>query len=528
MVVAISVMLVALLPKPPPGWSVLILCCWICRHWRRWCYNRVVPVEAALRILFASSEAYPLIKTGGLGDVAGSLPRALLDLQLDVRLIMPAYATALGQLGETKILAQFSEGTDTVILREGQLPDSPLKVWLVDAPGYFDRPGNPYLDSNGQPWADNAERFALFSRIVTRLALNQAGLNWIPDIVHCNDWQTGLVPALLTLSAQRPATVFTLHNLAYQGLFPAHYLQQLGLPDRWWTHHTLEFHGQLSFIKGGLVFADRINTVSPRYALEIQTVEFGNGLDGLLRHRSPVLSGILNGIDTEEWNPSTDPLLEKHYDINDLSGKPANKQALQTALGLSQTLNTPLIGLVSRLVTQKGVDIILDAIPDLMKLPLQLVMLGSGDRSLETGLARLARRYPNKLAVNIGYDETLAHRIEAGADIYLMPSRFEPCGLNQMYSLRYGTLPIVRNVGGLADTVIDTNAKTLAKGTANGFIVGMDDSLALLKTIKRALRRYRDKTQWQQLQLTGMQQDFSWRNSAQEYLALYRRAQQDG
>lgn len=479
-----------------------------------------------MRILFVSSEAYPLIKTGGLGDVAGSLPHALLDLQLDVRLIMPAYATALGQLGETKVLTQFSEGTDTVTLREGQLPGSPLKVWLVDAPGYFDRPGNPYLDSNGQPWTDNAERFALFSRIVTRMALNQAGLNWAPDVVHCNDWQTGLVPALLELSAQRPATVFTIHNLAYQGLFSAHYLQQLGLPASWWTHHTLEFHGQLSFIKGGLIFADRINTVSPGYAREIQTTEFGNGLDGLLRHRSAVLSGILNGIDTKEWNPATDPLLEKHYDVNDLSGKQANKQALQIALGLPQKLNTPLIGLVSRLVTQKGIDIILDAIPSLVKLPLQLVLLGSGDRALETRLITLAKRHPNKLAISIGYDEALAHRIEAGADMYLMPSRFEPCGLNQLYSLRYGTVPIVRNVGGLTDTVTDTSAKTLAKGTANGFIVSTDDSLALLKTIKRALRRYRDKTQWRQLQTTGMQQNFSWQNSAQEYLALYQRAQQ--
>ncbi len=481
--------------------------------------------KLSLRILFVSSEAYPLIKTGGLGDVAGSLPHALLDLQLDVRLIMPAYAVAVGQLNETKILAQFSEGTDTVTLREGLLPDSPLKIWLVDAPGYFDRPGNPYLDSNGQPWADNAERFALFSRIVTRLALNQAGLDWMPDIVHCNDWQTGLVPALLELSAQRPATVFTIHNLAYQGLFPADNVQKLGLPASWWSHHVLEFHGQLSFIKGGLVFADRINTVSPSYAREIQTAEFGNGLEGLLRHRSAVLSGILNGIDTKEWNPATDPLLEHHYDTNHLSGKLSNKQALQTALGLPQKPRTPLIGLVSRLVSQKGIDIILDAIPSLVKLPLQLVLLGSGDRALETRLITLAKQHPNKLAVSIGYDEALAHRIEAGADMYLMPSRFEPCGLNQMYSLRYGTVPIVRNVGGLADTVTDTNAKTLAKGTANGFIINTDDSLALLKTIKRALRRYRNKAQWQQLQTTGMQQDFSWRNSAQEYLTLYRHAQ---
>lgn len=478
-----------------------------------------------MRILFASSEAYPLIKTGGLGDVAGSLPRTLHDLRHDVRLIMPAYAVALAQLGETKRIAQFSEGSHRVTLREGRLPGSQLKVWLVDAPGYFDRPGNPYLDSSGEPWADNAERFALFCRIVTRLALNQAGQDWAPDIVHCNDWQTGLVPALLALSAQRPATVFTIHNLAYQGLFPADRLQKLGLPASWWNHHALEFHEQLSFIKGGLVFADRINTVSASYAREIQTPEFGNGLDGLLRHRSAVLSGILNGIDTQEWNPASDPLLEHHYDADDLSGKQANKRVLQAALGLPQKAGTPLIGLISRLVTQKGIDIILEALPSLVKLPLQFVLLGSGDRSLETALVALAKQHPNKLAVNIAYDETLAHRIEAGADMYLMPSRFEPCGLNQLYSLHYGTVPIVRNVGGLADTVVDTSARTLAKGTANGFVVSSDDSLALVKAIKRALRRYRDKMQWRQLQITGMQQDFSWQHSAQEYLALYRLAQ---
>lgn len=479
-----------------------------------------------MRILFASSEAYPLIKTGGLGDVAGSLPRALLDLQHDVRLILPAYATALAQLKHAKVLTKISEGSDTITLHEGRLPGSALKVWLVDAPGYFDRPGNPYLDSNGQPWADNAERFALFCRIVTRLALNQGGLDWTPDIVHCNDWQTGLVPALLSLSGQRPATIFTIHNLAYQGLFPADTVHKLNLPTSWWTHHALEFHDQLSFIKGGLVFADRISTVSASYAREIQTLEFGNGLDGLLRHRSADLSGILNGIDTVEWDPASDPLLENHYDTDDLSGKQTNKLALQAALGLPQKPNTPLIGLVSRLVTQKGIDIIVEAMPSLLKLPLQFVLLGNGDRNLETALVALAEKHLNKLAVNIGYNETLSHRIEAGADMYLMPSRFEPCGLNQMYSLHYGTVPIVRNVGGLADTVVDTSAKTLAAGTANGFVIDTDDSLALVKAVKRALRRYRDKAQWRQLQVTGMQQDFSWQHSAQEYLDLYRLAQQ--
>jgi len=304
-------------------------------------------------------------------------------------------------------------------------------------------------------------------------------------------------------------------------------LHKLGLPPAWWNHHTLEFHNQLSFIKGGLVFADRINTVSASYAQEIQTPEFGNGLDGLLRHRSAALSGILNGIDTQEWDSASDPLLEHHYDSTDLSGKQTNKLALQTALGLPQKADTPLIGLISRLVTQKGIDIILEALPSLMKQPLQFVVLGSGDRTMEEALLSMAKQHPNKLVVTIGYDEILAHRIEAGVDMYLMPSRFEPCGLNQLYSLRYGSVPIVRNVGGLADTVVDTSAKTLSKGTANGFVIDSDDSLAMVKTIKRALRRFRDKAQWRQLQITGMQQDFSWQHSAKEYLSLYRLAERD-
>jgi len=478
-----------------------------------------------LRVLFVASEAYPLIKTGGLGDVAGSLPRALLDLHQDVRLIMPAYAVAAAQIGALTPIAQFSEGADMVTLREGILPGSRLKVWLVDAPGYYDRPGNPYLDSNGQPWPDNAQRFALFCRIASRVALNQASLNWVPEIVHCHDWQSALVPALLEQATARPATIFTIHNLAYQGLFPAPTLQQLGLPASLWSHHALEFHGQLSFIKGGLVFADRINTVSPTYAREIQTVEFGSGLDGLLRHRHAVLSGILNGIDTDEWNPAADPLLVQNYDSDHLDDKLINKLALQKEFGLPPDPACPVLGLVSRLVPQKGIDIILDAMPTLLKQPLQLILLGSGDKVMETQLQDWARRYPDKVAVRIGYNESLAHHIEAGADIYLMPSRFEPCGLNQMYSQRYGTVPIVRNVGGLADTVVDTNSATLINGTATGIVVTDDDSPALLDGIRRSLQLYRDKKSWRQIQRTGMQQDFSWQHSAREYLKLYQHAQ---
>jgi starch synthase len=479
-----------------------------------------------LHVLFVASEAYPLIKTGGLGDVAGSLPRALLELKQDVRLIMPAYTDAVAQIETLTPITRFIEGNIEVTLQEGVMPGSELKVWLVDAPGFFDRPGNPYLDSNGDSWPDNAARFALFCRIASHVALDQAGLNWVPDVVHCHDWQSALVPALLEQASQRPATVFTIHNLAYQGLFPAPTLHELDLPANWWSPEALEFHGQVSFIKGALVFADRLNTVSPTYAREIQTPEFGYGLDGLLTYRAEALSGILNGIDTTEWDPATDSLLAKNYSADDMEGKPANKLALQQAFNLPQDPDTPLLGLISRLVPQKGIDIILDAMPSLVKLPLQMVLLGSGDRTLEAMLSEWARLHPDRVIVRIGYNESLAHHIEAGADIYLMPSRFEPCGLNQMYSLRYGTVPIVRNVGGLADTVVDTTTATLASLTATGFVVTRDDSLALLDGIKRSLALYADKPRWQQLQLTGMRQEFSWQQSASEYLTLYQQAMQ--
>lgn len=478
------------------------------------------------RILFVTSEAYPLIKTGGLGDVAGSLPRALQDLQQDVRLLLPAYADAVPRASDLRPIATFTEEAESITLLEGALPDSQLKVWLVDAPKYFDRPGNPYLAANGQPWPDNAQRFAMFSRVATRIALDRAGLEWRPDIVHCNDWQSALVPALLDREIQRPSTVFTIHNLAYQGLFPSSTFKELALPADLWAPDALEFHDQLSFIKGGLVYADRINTVSPTYAQEIQTEEFGYGLDGLLRYRQEVLSGIINGIDVSEWDPGKDPLLVQNYTTRSLANKQTNKLALQKESGMPQYPDLPVLGLVSRLVPQKGIDIILEALPALLRLPLQIVMLGSGEKSLETRLSIWTRGYPDKLSVKIGYNETLAHHIEAGADMYLMPSRFEPCGLNQMYSLRYGTVPIVRNVGGLADTVVDTTTTTLEDKTATGFVIAEDNSEALTDCIRRALKLYEDKMSWRQIQQTGMQQDLSWQNSAREYLALYDLAQQ--
>ncbi len=473
------------------------------------------------KILFASSEAYPLIKTGGLGDVAGSLPVALKTLHQDIRLVLPAYREILEQKGKVKTIAQFTLPLGRVRVLERLLPGTRIKVWLVDCPLYFDRPGNPYQGTNGFPWSDNAERFALFCQAVSYLALDQAGLEWQPDLVHCNDWQTGLVPALLTLHKARPATLFTIHNLAYQGLFPEAVFSTLNLPWSFWSPHALEFYGQLSFLKGGAVFADRISTVSPTYAEEIQTPEFGCGLDGLLRHRKDKLSGILNGVD-KNWNPARDPSLVKNYSQQDPEGKQDNKKALRQELHLPLSRHMPLLAFIGRLVEQKGIDMLLEILPDIINLPTQIVFLGSGEKRYEQALQQLAEIYPEQIAVQIGFDEALAHRIEAGADIFLMPSRFEPCGLNQMYSLRYGTLPVVHRVGGLADTVVDSTPATLRNGTATGVVFNQADSSVLLEAIKRTTLLYgQQKGYWQPLQQQGMRQDFSWRRSAGRYLELY-------
>ncbi len=473
------------------------------------------------KILFASSEAYPLVKTGGLGDVSGCLPPALKALQQDIRLVLPAYQSVLQRKGKTQTVAQLTLPPGRVKILERLLPGTRIKVWLVDCPPFFDRPGNPYQGPNGLPWPDNAERFALFCHAVCALALNQADLGWQPDLVHCNDWQTGLVPALLSRHKRRPATLFTIHNLAYQGLFPESVFPALNLPWNFWSPDALEFYGQLSFIKGGLVFADRINTVSPTYAREIQTPEFGCGLDGLLRHRRNRLSGILNGID-KGWNPARDPTLAENYSVRNLQGKQRNKQSLLREFGLPQKENRPLLAFIGRLVEQKGIDLLLEILPQLPDLPAQIVFLGSGEKRFEEALQRMARSHSDDIAVHIGFDETLAHRIEAGADIFLMPSRFEPCGLNQMYSLSYGTPPVVHRVGGLADTVVDTTPATLHNGTATGVVFDRPDSATLMEAVKRAVLLYEQQESfWRPLQQRGMRQDFSWRRSARSYLALY-------
>jgi starch synthase len=477
------------------------------------------------RILFCVSEVYPLIKTGGLADVAGSLPRALNDLKHDVRLVMPAYQSVMTVLKTPpKLCYQTHIDEYPVRILQTTLPDSRVPVWLVDCPPLFDRPGSPYHDTEGKSWADNDRRFALFNRVIVQLANNQFGMDWQPQLVHCHDWQTGLVPALLNKQPQRPATVFTIHNLAYQGLFDRQSFEQLGLPKHLWHDEQLKHDAGFAFIKGGLVNADRINTVSPNYAREIQTPAFGHGMQALLQNRSTHLSGITNGIDDRTWNPGSDKLITQTYNRQQLSKKRINKQTLQQHFKLTQQDDVFVLGLVSRLVKQKGIDMLIDILPQLMAMPLQLVILGSGDKPYEQALLDAAETYKGKMGTQIGFNETLAHQIEAGIDIFLMPSRFEPCGLNQMYSQRYGSLPIVTPVGGLSDTVIDASDKHLADSTATGFVMEDVSQSALLQTIERALQLYQDKTAWLKLQHTAMKADFSWSNSAESYCLLYAQA----
>jgi starch synthase len=473
------------------------------------------------KVLFVSSEAFPLVKTGGLADVAGSLPRALSNQGQDVRLLLPAYPVVFKKVSKTKIVDEQIHYGHSVQILETRLPGSRVILWLVNCPAAFDRPGTPYLDETGKEWKDNALRFAILSQTAAYIAMGASQISWQPDVVHCNDWQSGLVPALLSVHKQRPATIFTIHNLSYQGVFNKKTFHDLHLPPELWTMHGLEFYDQVSFIKGGLTYADHITTVSPTYAKEIQEPKFGCGLDALLTYRKDKLSGIINGIDTEVWNPGTDPCLKQKYNKRSLDKKIENKTDLQMQMGLPTIANIPLLGMVGRLVEQKGIDIILDALPSLLHLPLQIIIIGTGEHHFATRLTQLAEQFPDKLKVIIGYDECMSHLIEASSDIYLMPSKFEPCGLNQLYSLRYGTIPIVRNVGGLADTVTNATKQNIENQTATGFYIKDNNPSSLISSVQLAHKLYHDPIIWRQLQQSAMSQDFSWKKSAEKYITIY-------
>jgi starch synthase len=471
-----------------------------------------------MEILFVASEVAPWSKTGGLGDVAGALPRALADRGHAVSVVTPRYGTIDPQ-------AEGFERKDAVVRVRGEATAVWVKrgkptVWLVEHERLFGARRGLYGEG-GHDYADNAERFTYLCRAALALP---AATGMRPRIVHANDWQAGLVPFLLRHEhSQDPhlagaRTVFTIHNLAYQGVFPKAVVPHLGLPWDVFRYEAMEYFDQLSFMKAGLVFADALTTVSPTYAREIRTPEGGQSLDALLRHRAADLHGILNGIDVAEWDPATDRHLPAHYSARALAGKARCKAALQAEMGLPVRPDVPLAAVVSRLTEQKGTDLLVAAIPELLSREAQLVVLGSGDRGLEANLARAARERPDRLAVRIGFDEGLAHRIEAGADVFLMPSRFEPCGLNQMYSLRYGTVPVVRSVGGLHDTVEDYDGWN--RGT--GFKFRDYHPAALLLAVRRALEVHRDRRAWRGLVARGMAEDFSWERSAASYEALYR------
>lgn len=477
------------------------------------------------RILFATSELFPLAKTGGLADVSAALPAALASLGADVRLVMPGYAEALDRARDKRAPIPLGDllGLGETQLVPARTPDTDLPLWLVDCPALYRRRGGLYLDPEGRDWPDNALRFGLLCHAVTRVALGTPGTEWLPDIVHLNDWQLGLVPALLAArSGARPASVLTLHNLAFQGVFPAEILPRLGLPDGWFTPDGVEYYGQVSFLKAGIRFADCLTTVSPRYADEIQTPEFGCGLDGLLRTRAADLVGILNGIDYASWTPEDSTNIPYPYNASDLSGKRACKAALQNEVGLGAEPDAPLIAYVSRLTEQKMADLLPEIGPALANDGVQLTVCGEGDRSIEQALRDLEARFPLRIAVRIGYDEALARRILAGADMLAAPARFEPCGLTQMYAMRFGAIPIVRHVGGLADTVIGHGElKSRFRPKTTGFAFERPTASALVDAIRRACSLFRTPAAWRAMQVRAMRQDFRWRRPAERYLDLY-------
>ncbi len=478
-------------------------------------------------IVMAASEVAPFAKTGGLADVVGAVPKSLAAFGQTVSVFMPLYSMVrknCAAMTDTRTTVTVTVGDKTVSARihKAFLPGSPVPVYLVENDDYYQREG--LYGKGGADYPDNSERFIFFSRAV----LEAISALRIPcNVIHCHDWQTALIPVYLkTIYRDTPGlsgvgTLLTIHNLAYQGLFWHWDMRLTGLDWSLFNWKELEFFGKVNFLKGGLVFAEVVNTVSETYAREIQTSEYGCGLEGVLRDRRQDLYGVTNGIDYAVWNPATDPLIPSRYDVKKLGGKAVCKKFLQRKCGLPAR-KTPLIGMVSRLIDQKGFDLVAETMGDLLSNEIQLVILGTGEPKYHDLLNRLARNYPDRMSVTLGFDNQLAHEIEAGADLFLMPSRFEPCGLNQLYSLKYGTAPIVRRTGGLADTVVDTTPETLADGTATGFAFEKYAAADLLATIKRALAVYADRKTWLKIMRTGMMQNWSWDESARKYVALYR------
>ncbi len=483
-----------------------------------------------LRILFLSSEVAPFAKTGGLGDVSSALPKALYEMGHDIRVMMPKYGSiserkyVLREVIRLKKIPVAMGGSEfATSAKSAFIPDSKVQVYFLDYKPFFDRAGLYTDPKTGQDYPDNAERYMLFCRAVFETVRL---LHWEPQIIHCNDWQTALIPWLLNKELaddgffQKTSTLLSVHNMAYQGIFAPQALGKIGLAaDLLESDKDLELYGKLNYLKAGILNADMISTVSPTYAREVQNdAEMGAGLQEVLKSRSKDLFGILNGVDYGIWDPAVDDLVEKKYDVSNIDGKLDNKKTLAQQCGFTFEESKPIVGIVSRIVEQKGFKMIVSAIPEMMSMGLQLVILGEGDEDIENKLSTLAKKYPKQLAVFIKFDESLAHLIEAGSDMFLMPSLFEPCGLNQMYSLRYGTVPIVRKVGGLADTIVDYDDDS---GKGNGFVFTEADSRTLLNTLKRAQAVFGDQSAWSKLVKRGMKADFSWKATAEKYVKLY-------
>jgi starch synthase len=478
-----------------------------------------------MKILHVGAEIFPLVKTGGLADVLGALPQALIGAGADVRLLLPGLPAIVDAVLHQKVVCEIGPcfGAARATLRLGRMPYSKVPVYVVDAPYRYRRPGSPYQSSDGSEWADNVQRFALLGWIGAQLAAGELDRTWTPELVHAHDWHAAMSCAYIAAHPPtRVATVFTVHNLAYQGLFPSGDFGLLGLPSRFMASSGLEYHGQLSFMKAGLKFARRITTVSPTYAKEIATHEFGFGLDGVIRGRGADVSGVLNGVDGKVWDPASDASLAVRYSAEQLEGKAQCKAALQAELGLAPDPKAPLFGLVSRLTSQKGLDLLLGALPGLLRRGAQLALQGTGDPALEAAFVAAAQSHVGSVAVRIGYDEAFAHRLIGGADAILVPSRFEPCGLTQLYGLRYGTLPVVRRVGGLVDTVVDASDEAVRDDRATGFSFDAATPAALDGAMQRAINAYHEPARWQQLMQRAMAQDFSWDGAAQKYAGLYK------
>ncbi len=473
-----------------------------------------------MKILHVASEAFPLIKTGGLADVAYALPRAQKAMGLDVRVLLPGYPSVLRGLSHIKHVADIGSvfGAACVRLLMGKVKKTGQRIYVIDSPSLFGREGNPYSSPNGREWNDNHKRFGLLGWVGARIADGDLDRDWKPDIVHAHDWHAGLTAAYI---AENPAhtahSVFTIHNLAFRGLYPFGEADDLGFSRRMGYPHQFEFFGNISFLKAGLIFSDKVTTVSPTYAKEVLTDAMGFGMQGVLKNRGADFSGILNGLDYDIWNPEKDSAIAERYNEKKLEGKAACKKDLQESFGLDTNATGPLFGVVSRLADQKGLDLVLSSIDQILAFGGQLIVLGSGEPSLEESFRGAANAHKGQIACCIGYDEALSHRIVAGSDAFLVPSRFEPCGLTQIMALRYGTLPIARRTGGLADTITPVNGDV-----GDGFLFNNANVGELCVALRDAAALYANPEAWHKAVVRAMQKNFSWDESAARYLALYK------